>query len=116
MQEEKMSSTYAPSDDFEDVGVFEGRPASARTSVFSVRFRADQLSAIEIAAEQRGMSIGEFIRQAALREAAGTDEDTIGLRRLLAEATRAGAHLALIPNAPVKELPLPAGLPEASGG
>ena len=51
-------------------------PVKARTTksprlVFSIRLGQDELKAIEAAAESRGVSMGDFIRDSAMQAAAG---------------------------------------------
>ena len=58
------------------------RPVKARVArqvrnVFSLRIGAGELDAIADAAERRGVSVGDFIRQAALKEAARGDADAV---------------------------------------
>jgi len=53
--------------------------------VFSLRIRAEELDRLVDAAERRQMSVGEFIRRAALKEAAA--DDSFDVTRTLQEHT-----------------------------
>jgi len=54
--------------------------------VFSLRIGAEELDRLVEAAKRRHVSVGEFIRQAALKEAAA--EDSFDLTRTLQEHTQ----------------------------
>jgi hypothetical protein len=77
------------------IGNVEGlEPVRARMTraprhVFSLRIGADELDTIAEAAEKRGISVGDFIRQAALKEAsAGGDSPSLRLEEKLDELLR----------------------------
>ena len=55
----------------EDLAPMQARVSKAPRHVFSLRIGAEELDAIAASAERRSVSVGDFIRQAALREATG---------------------------------------------
>jgi len=61
------------------------KPARRQRDVFSLRLAAEELDRIVDAAERRQMSAGEFIRLAALKEAAA--DESFDLSRTLQEHT-----------------------------
>ena len=76
------------------------KPGRRQRDVFSLRIGAEELDLLVEAAERRHMSVGEFIRQAALKEAASDEsfylnrtlqEHTQKLREI-SELLREGAH------------------------
>ena len=62
------------------------RPGRRQRDVFSLRIGAEELDRLVDAAERRHVSVGEFIRQAALKEAAA--DDSFDLTRTLQEHTQ----------------------------
>ena len=62
------------------------KPGRRQRDVFSLRIGAEELDRLVDAAERRHVSVGEFIRQAALKEAAA--DDSFDLTRTLQEHTR----------------------------
>ena len=68
---------------YEPVRVKAGR---RQRDVFSLRIGAEELDRLVEAAEKRKMSVGEFIRQAALKEAAS--DETFDLTQTLQDHTQ----------------------------
>src|SRR5688572_12305509 len=64
----------------------EVKPSRRQRDVFSLRIGAKELDRLVEAAERRHVSVGEFIRQAALKEAAA--DDSFDLTRTLQEHTQ----------------------------
>src|SRR5438876_6403350 len=62
-------------------------PRMAR-NVFSLRIGAEELDAIADAAEARGISVGDFIRQAALKEAQAPMENAATPAAIIEELNR----------------------------
>ena len=62
------------------------KPGRRQRDVFSLRIGAEELDLLVEAAERRHMSVGEFIRQAALKEAAS--DESFDLNRTLQEHTQ----------------------------
>ena len=71
--------------DLEGYEAAQVRPGRRQRDVFSLRIGAEELDKLVDAAERRQVSVGEFIRQAALKEAAAQEE--FELSRTLQEHT-----------------------------
>ena len=56
-----------------DLSLWESKPVAAQVKkgsvVFSLRFSPDELALLRVRSEAEGVSVGEFIRRAALRDA-----------------------------------------------
>jgi hypothetical protein len=76
----EFEKRIADGDDLEDLVPVRSvpPPPNTRRSVFSVRLGSDELASIASAARKQGLSIGDFIREAAKRAAAETERQDAG--------------------------------------